>query len=218
VNTPTLEELNVISLASGNLRMTGFEVDQVRALGHLRKVSMAPYMHNVLNMRDIVATPHSLQWQEVDFVHDLAIAQCLVALPSLTKLSGKTIALEPFILAKLPNLIHLVLDSPYNLDQQLRACPSLTELNVCHWGVANLEWADASPHLHTSLQKLTLRGWGMGAHIASSQLMHLVKFQNLRELTLSRIPLGRDVTDSVEFASLKPPTAAMPALQTLTLI
>jgi hypothetical protein len=170
-------------------------------------------MSNVDVMDRVLATPHSLYWQEIGSIYEYEVLNPLLHLPSLTKLNVFDNALRGWKLALLPNLKHLeLLHSDIDTDV-FEGCQTLTSLTIR--GPRRLEWLKA-PELCVSLRSLTLlKIWGVS--FAVEQLNHILHLKRLQELTIDSHILPASFESSPEWTQLRVPCAALPALRTLTL-
>jgi hypothetical protein len=168
---------------------------------------------NVGVMDRVLATPHSLYWQDIGSIYNANMLHSLSHLPSLTKLRVFDDLLRGWKLASLPNLKHLALiGSGIDMDV-FEGCHTLASVTI--HGPIRLEWLRA-PELCASLRSLTLsKKWGVS--IDMEQLNHILHLKNLQELTIDPRILPHTFESSPEWTQLRVPCAALPALHTLTL-
>jgi hypothetical protein len=105
-------------------------IGEIRALGHLHTFAMSCIFANPINMRRIVAIPHTLAWKNIGWIDNIDSAEMLVALPSLTTLHGYPYAFSPSVLASLPLLHSLCVQGTCGLTLLLSGENTLKELIV----------------------------------------------------------------------------------------
>jgi hypothetical protein len=212
------------------------QVFEIRALDTLHSCRLSFKRNVIENMSKILATPHSLQWQDVGFVDCDEHVLLLSTLPHFKKLkttSSTLSRIRPGIFPCIETL-HLIMNSTHFLTT-LGEYRHVTELFIecAEFGVGtmlndmprlkrltlemppSLSWAHNSP-LSSSLESLSLHGHRYGRKINTRELESLLSLKSLRELIIDQCSFHPYVRTSSSFAILQPPCDALPHLKNVT--